>query len=503
MITLAEWHLHASPQEARRVREALTDLLAEHQVADSNHFLLACAELIVNLYNYPDPKPESVIVRFGHDNSHWVLEVLDNGPTFTQFNQLLTDTSPAIAAEQGMGLKLLASYFSDFNYVPACYREDACNMMVLCKPKVESTDSLQRILLVDDDPTYRAVLAAYLANNYIVLHADSVSVAKEQILKYKPSLVICDLLMPEQDGTVLFDQISYIPELASTAIVYLSGCHDQDLITRVANRPIDDFLAKPVDKETLLSVVKRVLLRRAYIFKQIQRAQNEKITLGLQPRAPESLDDYQCSVRCVCPEPGGGDLLQFYKAEDSTLMVFADLMGHGISPKGYAYALAGYLKGICSARKDLHENPSGLLEQLSLSFDSDPLLQETLATLMAISLRDKGEVCIANGGHPLPILVSTQRIGPIEIDGPLPGLGLNHYREQTLMLNKGERLIFFSDGFLDAGGPMPTALSAVLKESAALPLSAASDLLLQWRLNSSEINDDITLVLLEPNPASL
>lgn len=494
---LAQWHLQPTPLEARRIREALSEVLGQHKVPDADHFLLACAELIINLYRYPDPKPSNVIVRFGKDDFHWWFEVLDNGPTFTQFSQLLNDTDPAIAAENGMGLKLLAHYFSDFNYVPACYRDDACNLMLLCKPLTAQGQPLNRVLIVDDDPAYRAVLSAYLSAHYAVIQAESVPQAREMVLKYKPVLVICDIRMPGQDGTALFDQISYIPDVSNTAFVYLSGCTEAELIERAVSRPIDDYLSKPVDKELLLATIKRVLMRRSYLTTQLTRVQDEKITLGLQPRLPERFAGFRSTLRSLCPEPGGGDLLQLNEAKDSALLVFADLMGHGVTPKGFAYALAGYLKGLCSARADLHSNICGLLELLSNSFDSDPVLKETLATLMAVSFSSDGKVCIANAGHPFPILITINDVKQISVDGPLPGLGLANYEEYCLTLDDKERLLIFSDGFLDAGEPISTELTQTLKHSMTLPISAAGDYLLQWRLNDGIVADDLTLMLLE------
>ena len=263
------------------------------------------------------------------------------------------------------------------------------------------------------------------------------------------------------------------------------------------SRPIDDFLSKPVDKVLLLATIKRVLMRRSYLTTQLVRAQDEKITLGLQPRLPEQFVGFRSTLRSHCPEPGGGDLLQLNIAKDSALLVFADLMGHGVAPKGFAYALAGYLKGLCSARTDLHSNIGGLLALLSNSFDSDPILKETLATLMTLSFSPEGRVSIANAGHPFPVLITSNSVKQITVDGPLPGLGLADYEEHCLTLNAHERLLIFSDGFLDAGELISDELEYALRHSMTLPISAAGDYLLQWRLNDGIIGDDLTLILLE------
>jgi hypothetical protein len=116
---------------------------------------------------------------------------------------------------------------------------------------------------------------------------------------------------------------------------------------------------------------------------------------------------------------------------------------------------------------------------------------------MAVSFSSDGKVCIANAGHPFPILITNNDVKQISVDGPLPGLGLANYEEHCLTLDDKERLLIFSDGFLDAGEPISTELTQTLKHSMTLPISAAGDYLLQWRLNEGIVADDLTLMLLE------
>jgi len=91
---LAEWHGQASLEDARRIREALTVVLEKYHVRQAQDFLLAAAELIVNLSRYPVPKPEHICVRFARDTYFWWLEVLDDGATFTDFNQKVDAAAP-------------------------------------------------------------------------------------------------------------------------------------------------------------------------------------------------------------------------------------------------------------------------------------------------------------------------------------------------------------------------------------------------------------------------
>jgi len=494
---VAEWHLKPDLKDARRIREELTAVLNEHTAEDVSAFQLACAELIVNLSRYPTPKPTEVSLTLSKDPQFWWLELRDNGPSFNQFSQLMNNSDPLEAAESGMGLKLLAQLFSDIRYIPACYREDGCNLMQLKQPICKTDSEQSTLLIVDDDPSFRAIIRAYLADDYQLIEADSVANAFTAILDYHPALVICDIQMPEQDGPALFDQISHIPEVANTAFIYLSGCSDPDKIALALKRPIDDFITKPTNRDELLAAISRVLQRRSYLDHQIRNELEEKVTLGLHPSLPEDVDGYKLQLRSINPEPGGGDLVQLQQDGAQNLIVMADLLGHGLSAKGYSYALAGYLKGLSAAAFSQQIDLGQLFDLLSDSFQSDPVLKETLATLIAARLDNSGNIEWVNAGQPLPLHLTEKQIIPIEAHGALPGLGLDNYSIVSTVLVKGDRVLIYSDGFNDSGLALPDELIVAIQESQILPISAAADHLLMQRLKMGKSEDDLTLILIE------
>ena len=511
--TLAQWCFTPDLAVARSLRKKLELLLKEQKVAGAEHFVLACAELVVNLSRYPIPKPEKAELRFSQDQYYWQLELLDNGPSFSNFTQQLASTEPLIAAEGGMGLKLLSASFDEFFYIPACYRQDAQNLMLLRQRIDKSKQPPKTILLVDDDVAFRAVIAAFMQADYKVVEANNVTEAFELLLVHKPDLVICDLNMPGSDGSILYEMIRPIPEVATTAFIYLSGSTDQTLIERALSRPIDDFLAKPVTKSQLQGCVTRVLMRRQYLAQQLQRELEQKITLGLHPSLPKAIGEYHCTLRTRLPEAGGGDLVLVHDKH----LIFADLMGHGIGAKAFVYALAGYIRGLCSAGLDTNiDQPNlaqdkgcaKLLQMVSRGFNQDPVLTETLATILATELSDDGIVTFANAGHPQPILCKLncingeKQVQPITVDGPLLGLQLNGYCEQQIALSPGDRLLLFSDGFLDASLSLPPELEQNIKQSNQMPLESAADFLLQYSASSSaditaNSADDVTLIVLQ------
>ena len=499
MRVLNQWQFSPSLSEARRLRQVLSELFdslaSQDQIDSREDFLLACSELIVNLCRYPQPKPDSATLRFCQDEFYNQLELLDNGASFLNFSQQLASTEPLEAAESGMGLKLLASSFDSLSYIPACYREDAQNLMLV---RQQRQQPLATLLVVDDDPVYRSVISAYLAPNYRVLSAEDVSSGYALLLQHQPELVICDISMPGGNGPQLFDRMLKVPDVATTAFIYLSGCQDQAAIERALARPVDDFLAKPVERDKLLISVQRTLLRRRHLLQQLQTDLEQKVTLGLQPNLPRQIGGYQLAVRSQVPQAGGGDML----IQRDELLMFADLMGHGVTAKGFAYALAGYFRGLCAAASQ-QLTPEQLMGRVSEGFASDAVLSETLATLLCLQLQDNGSVAICNAGQPRPVVCCEEELAVVEVDGPLLGLDLQldttanpGYPTQQIQLPIGARLVVFSDGYLDAAQSLPAELVEIMLASMQLPLAQAADSLMQYRLQQ-RLDDDMTLILIQ------
>ncbi|AGK51726.1 sensory box protein [Burkholderia thailandensis MSMB121] len=120
----------------------------------------------------------------------------------------------------------------------------------------------QRVLLVDDDATSRASLAAALKTlgaEVIVASSGREAIAKADALR--PTVVLSDLAMPDGDGFWLLDALRHAnahahaandaPVLAVTAH---AGREDE---RRVLAAGFDGYLCKPVDLQTLARAILR------------------------------------------------------------------------------------------------------------------------------------------------------------------------------------------------------------------------------------------------------
>jgi two-component system OmpR family response regulator len=116
---------------------------------------------------------------------------------------------------------------------------------------------VRRILIVDDEPSVRDVMATVLLDaGYSVQTAADGHIALEIIDLAPPDLIITDVMMPNLDGWALLDHTH--ERNPSLPIILMSA---GDWIRRRRTAPIPDhavFLAKPLAVEELLELVVRL-----------------------------------------------------------------------------------------------------------------------------------------------------------------------------------------------------------------------------------------------------
>ncbi|VWC70031.1 PAS domain-containing two-component system sensor histidine kinase/response regulator [Burkholderia lata] len=115
----------------------------------------------------------------------------------------------------------------------------------------------RRVLVVDDDATSRASLAAALETmGAQVSTAQSGHDALDVLERQAPSVVLSDLAMPDGDGFWLLERIRHLPggsaHLPVVAVTAHAGNADRH---RVMAAGFDAYLRKPVDMPTLASVI--------------------------------------------------------------------------------------------------------------------------------------------------------------------------------------------------------------------------------------------------------
>jgi CheY-like chemotaxis protein len=109
------------------------------------------------------------------------------------------------------------------------------------------------VLVIDDDADFVEFIASIVegANCRAVVAKDGLSglILARQV---RPSLILCDFSMPGFDGGEVLKALHEDPEMGDVPRVVMSGhgCPDLRAV------PADAFIAKPIDTQSLLRLVR-------------------------------------------------------------------------------------------------------------------------------------------------------------------------------------------------------------------------------------------------------
>src|SRR5437016_9450437 len=120
--------------------------------------------------------------------------------------------------------------------------------------------SMQKILIVDDDPDLCQALKLRLrANHYETVHAVDGYSALAQAYKEHPNLIILDLGLPAGDGFVVLERLQRDDKLSGIPVIVLTARDPQTSEQRSLQAGAAAFFQKPADNAELLGVIRATL----------------------------------------------------------------------------------------------------------------------------------------------------------------------------------------------------------------------------------------------------
>jgi DNA-binding response OmpR family regulator len=116
------------------------------------------------------------------------------------------------------------------------------------------------ILLVEDDTSLREALAdALSAEGFEVRSAANGRDALAVLQRWRPELILLDLLMPQMDGQHFRAEQRRIPALAAIPVIVLTAA--SELGVQFDALDAAEIFSKPCDVEVLKAAISRVLAR--------------------------------------------------------------------------------------------------------------------------------------------------------------------------------------------------------------------------------------------------
>lgn len=129
------------------------------------------------------------------------------------------------------------------------------------------------LMIVEDEDNLRKMLTNAL-NPYFkeLINAKNGDEGLKKFKKFKPDIVITDILMPIVDGLDMAKSIKEISK--STPIIVLSAFSEKEKLLKAIDIGIDKYLVKPVDIDELLSIINAIKDTKIGTLKLVQINEN-------------------------------------------------------------------------------------------------------------------------------------------------------------------------------------------------------------------------------------
>jgi phosphoserine phosphatase RsbU/P len=247
-------------------------------------------------------------------------------------------------------------------------------------------------------------------------------------------------------------------------------------------------------------VAARQTLQRDQQLREIQKELEvaKRIQLSILPAGFPNSANFSVAARYVPMSSVAGDFYDFVVADDTQAgLLIADVSGHGVP----AALIASMVKVAATSQRANAADPARLLSEMNTVLCGNTQDQFVTAAYVHLDSTSK-TLHYSAAGHPPMLLLRDGKVAEIVENGLiLAAFDFATYSNATHPLQPGDRLLLYTDGLIEAANARgdsfgQDALSALLRQTAELPPSAASDQIVssiqQW---SASQDDDLTVLI--------
>lgn len=135
-------------------------------------------------------------------------------------------------------------------------------------------DNGRTILIADDEADIREIISYNLQHEgYTIYTAKDGNEALDAARKYRPSLIILDIMMPYKTGIEVCEILRSNHDLKDTLIIFLTAMSDETSQIKGLETGADDYVSKPISPKVLTSRVNA-------LFRRVKTEADKKITIG-------------------------------------------------------------------------------------------------------------------------------------------------------------------------------------------------------------------------------
>ncbi|RYG01769.1 MAG: response regulator, partial [Chitinophagaceae bacterium] len=118
------------------------------------------------------------------------------------------------------------------------------------------------IVIIEDNDDLRAFVKSKLTDSYEVYEAGDGESAKQQVFNHLPDLIICDIMLPDQDGLSLTGLFKSDPRTSHIPVVLLTAQTNNDQKIAAMKLKADAYLTKPFNIHYLHETISSLLSNR-------------------------------------------------------------------------------------------------------------------------------------------------------------------------------------------------------------------------------------------------
>lgn len=323
------------------------------------------------------------------------------------------------------------------------------------------------ILIVDDNKVncyfLEEILRARGFTRFVT--ASTAQEALQKLDQHQPDIVLLDVMMPDDmDGFECCEVIRRNEKYRDLPILMQTVITEPEMRAKAFRKGATDFVSKPVHPDELGARV-MVHLEKSHSLKSLQmyqaRIQAELDSARLLQQAilpgPEDITTIRQKSHLdvaayfePCSEIGGDfwGIRSLFSQQSALWLV--DFSGHGVAAALNAFRLQAYMK----EHSSLVARPGEYMSHLNDSL-LQLLLRGQFATMFYAVIDTQGNHLYYTCACAPSPMIYRQATGDVEIlDGsgrPL-GVGMNLYQTSNTSFGPGDKLVLYSDAYLEAQG---------------------------------------------------